>query len=292
MKSIGWRFLICFCTILSFIDCFSKSQNPKRDANRSEKVALKNCNSLFGIYAFTYGKSPYPDHFLNVKEDEGSREIVYLFYLIRIPGKRILIDSGFLNESYKKKFGFTSFEEPDRLLKKCGIDPKEITDIVLTHFHFDHAGGIFLFPSAILHIQNHDLDLLQKQSYFPNQSVYLNSLIKTGRIHSFDGTYFLLPEMRILFAGGHTPGSQALEWVATSEKRFLFTGDECYLVEPCKNGIGLTSEAAFSLKRNRDFIEYVRILSEKGTKILTLHDPAILLEGEEIVPGVRLIEFF
>lgn len=163
---------------------------------------------------------------------------------------------------------------------------------MLTHFHFDHAGGIFLFPSATLHIQNHDLDLLKKQSYFPNQSVYLNSLMKANRIHSFDGTYSLLPGLQILFTGGHTPGSQALEWIVTSEKQFLFTGDECYFIEECKNGIGLTKEAAFSLKRNRDFIEYIRILDGKGTKILTLHDPSILQEGEEIVSGIRILDSF
>lgn len=285
MKYFIFGFLV---SVFFILNCISKNQ----DTNRLKIADRKNCKSSFGLYVFTYGRSLYPDRFLNVEEDKGSREIVYLFYLIRIPGKNILIDSGFLNESYRKKFGFISFENPDRLLKKCEIDPKEITDLVLTHFHFDHAGGIFLFPSATLHIQNHDLDLLKKQSYFSNQSVYLNSLIKANRIHSFDGTYSLLPGLQILFTGGHTPGSQALEWIVTSEKQFLFTGDECYFIEECKNGIGLTKEAAFSLKRNRDFIEYIRILDGKGTKILTLHDPSILQEGEEIVSGVRILDSF
>lgn len=177
-------------------------------------------------------------------------------------------------------------------MKKCGIDPKEITDVVLTHFHFDHAGGIFLFPSAILHIQNHDFELLKKQSYFPNQFGYLNVLKRTDRFHTFDGSYSLLPGLQILFTGGHTPGSQALEWVVSSGRQFLFTGDECYFIEECKNGIGLPKEAAFSLKRNRDFIEYVRVLSDKGTKILTFHDPSILREGKEIASGVRILFSF
>lgn len=285
MRYFIFGFLVFVFLILN---CISKNHNTT-----NLKITERgNCKSGFGLYVFTYGRSLYPDRFLNVEEDKESREIVYLFYLIRIPGKNILIDSGFLNESYKKKFGFSSFENPDRLIKKCGIDPKEITDIVLTHFHFDHAGGIFLFPSAILHIQNHDLDLLKKQSYFPNQSMYLNSLIKTNQIHSFNGTYSLLPGLQILFTGGHTPGSQALEWISPSGMQILFTGDECYFIEECKNGIGLPKEAAFSLKRNRDFIEYIRILNGKGTKILTLHDPSILQEGEEITPGVRVLDFF
>lgn len=115
---------------------------------------------------------------------------------------------------------------------------------------------------------------------------------ETNRLHSFDGTYSLLPGLQILFTGGHTPGSQAVEWIVSSKGQFLFTGDECYLIEECKNGIGLPKEATFSLRRNRDFIEYVRILSDKGTKILTLHDPSILQEGEDIAPGVRLLYSF
>lgn len=282
------KYFIFGFLVFSILNCISKNQ----DTNRLKIADCKNCKSSFGLYVFVYGRSLYPDRFLNVGEDEGSREIVYLFYLIRIPGKNILVDSGFLNEFYKKKLGFSNFESPDRLIKKCGIDPKEITDIVLTHFHFDHAGGIFLFPSAVLHIQNHDLDLLKKQSYFSNQSLYLNSLIKAKRIHSFDGTYSLLPGLQILFTGGHTPGSQALEWISPSGIQILFTGDECYFTEECKNGIGLPKGAAFSLKRNRDFIEYIRILNDKGTKILTLHDPSILQEGEEIISGIRVLDSF
>lgn len=285
MKSAGFGFFLCFCLVFG---CVSESKT----ADRSNQIVSKNCKSNFGLYVFEYGKSLYPDRFLNVEQDKGSREIVYLFYLIRIIGKNILVDSGFLNDSYKKKFGFVSFESPDKLLKKCGMDPKEITDIVLTHFHFDHAGGIFLFPSATIHIQNHDIDLLKKQSYFPNQTSYLNTLSKTGRLHSFDGTFSLASDFQILFTGGHTPGSQALEWITSEKKQFLITGDECYFIEECKNGIGLPKEAAFSLKRNRDFIDYVRILNEKGTKILTLHDPSILMQGEELAPGVRILDSF
>ncbi|WP_016756381.1 N-acyl homoserine lactonase family protein [Leptospira santarosai] len=285
MKSVRFGILICAFLILN---CVSENRN----VNRSNEKEFKNCKSDFGLYVFLYGRSSYPDRFLNVEENRGSREIVYLFYLIRVPGRNILVDSGFLNDSYEKKFGFFDFESPDRLLKKCGIDPKEITDVVLTHFHFDHAGGIFLFPSAILHIQNHDFELLKKQSYFPNQFGYLNVLKRTDRFHTFDGSYSLLPGLQILFTGGHTPGSQALEWVVSSGRQFLFTGDECYFIEECKNGIGLPKEAAFSLKRNRDFIEYVRVLSDKGTKILTFHDPSILREGKEIASGVRILFSF
>ncbi|EKT85352.1 N-acyl homoserine lactonase family protein [Leptospira santarosai] len=285
MKSVRFGILICAFLILN---CVSENRN----VNRSNEKEFKNCKSDFGLYTFLYGRSSYPDRFLNVEENRGSREIVYLFYLIRVPGRNILVDSGFLNDSYEKKFGFFDFESPDRLLKKCGIGPKEITDVVLTHFHFDHAGGIFLFPSAILHIQNHDFELLKKQSYFPNQFGYLNVLKRTDRFHTFDGSYSLLPGLQILFTGGHTPGSQALEWVVSSGRQFLFTGDECYFIEECKNGIGLPKEAAFSLKRNRDFIEYVRVLSDKGTKILTFHDPSILREGKEIASGVRILFSF
>lgn len=273
--------------LLSFLVFCGKFRSE--NANSASRTSVRDCTSNYGLYVFSYGKSSYPNRFLNSDEEDGNREIVYLFYLIRIPGKNILVDSGFVNDSYKTKFGFVFFERPDLLLKKCGLEPKKVSDIVLTHFHFDHAGGIFLFPSANVHIQNHDLDLFKKQSYFADQHGYLNKLRTLNRLHSFDGTYSLNPSMQILFTGGHTPGSQALEWVASSENQFLITGDECYLIQECKNGIGLPKSAAFSIKRNRDFLDYIQILNGKGTKILTLHDPSILQQGEEIAPGVRLL---
>lgn len=282
MKRVAFVFFL----LLFFLFC---GRFRSENANSASKASVQDCTSNYGLYVFSYGNSFYPNRFLNSEEENGNREIVYLFYLIRIPGRNILVDSGFVNDSYKRKFGFVSFERPDLLLKKCGIEPKDISDIVLTHFHFDHAGGIFLFPSATIHIQNHDLDLFKKQSYFADQYGYLNKLKTRNRLHSFDGTYSLNPAMQILFTGGHTPGSQALEWVASSENQFLITGDECYLIQECKNGIGLPKSAAFSIKRNRDFLDYIQILNGKGTKILTLHDPSVLQQGEEILPGVRLL---
>ncbi|XDD50328.1 N-acyl homoserine lactonase family protein [Leptospira sp. WS92.C1] len=274
-------------SFLFFLFFCNGSQKQNEDL-KTEKGS-KNCKSALGLYVFAYGTGNYPNRFLNVSEESGNRTIVYLFYLIRIPGKNILVDSGFVNDSYKKQFGFFSFESPDVLLKKCGMEPKEITDVILTHFHFDHSGGIFLFPSATIHIQNHDFDLLKKQSYFPNQREFLVRLNKQNKLHTFNGTYSVFPELQILFTGGHTPGSQAVEWIVSSESQFLITGDECYLVRECRNGIGLPVAAVFSLKRNRDFIEYLRVLNGKGTKILTLHDPSILEDGKEILPGIRLL---
>lgn len=100
MKSVRFGILICAFLILN---CVSENRN----VNRSNEKEFKNCKSDFGLYAFLYGRSSYPDRFLNVEENRGSREIVYLFYLIRVPGRNILVDSGFLNDSYEKNSVFS-----------------------------------------------------------------------------------------------------------------------------------------------------------------------------------------
>lgn len=103
---------VLFVVLGFLLNCTSNQQSGNdavfKNQNVNSPVAdvAKNCKSNFGLYAFTYGRSLYPDRFLNVEENKGSREIVYLFYLIRISGRNILLDTGFLNELYKKNYDF------------------------------------------------------------------------------------------------------------------------------------------------------------------------------------------
>ncbi|QSB28780.1 N-acyl homoserine lactonase family protein [Flavobacterium sp. CLA17] len=82
----------------------------------------------------------------------------FIFWLIRDPkGKNILIDAGFLNDIPQvKDFGITKYVQPDKMLAGLHLKAEDITDIILTHPHWDHMGGIALFPNAQVWIQKED----------------------------------------------------------------------------------------------------------------------------------------
>ncbi len=72
-------------------------------------------------------------------------------------GKHILLDAGFLNDiDDAKEFGVTNYVRPDSAIAKLIIKAEDITDIILSHPHWDHIDGLSLFPKAHTWIQKED----------------------------------------------------------------------------------------------------------------------------------------
>ena len=73
-------------------------------------------------------------------------------------GRVALVDSGFHREQYFRQFTVKDFVKPSDAIAPLGLKPEDVTDIFLTHMHWDHAGGIDLFPSSRVWIQKDEYD--------------------------------------------------------------------------------------------------------------------------------------
>src|SRR5690348_14425278 len=82
--------------------------------------------------------------------------IAMVIWLIRGGGRNILFDSGYHRDTFLKYFPSTEYIRPDEAVKLAGVQPEEITDIVISHAHWDHMGGIDLFPKAKVWIQKEE----------------------------------------------------------------------------------------------------------------------------------------
>ena len=72
------------------------------------------------------------------------------------PGRR-----GFLSAAVRSRGkDVADYTRPDKALERLGIRPEQVTDIVVTHMHWDHADGVDLFPKAQVWIQKDEFDLL------------------------------------------------------------------------------------------------------------------------------------
>lgn len=247
-------------------------------------------SSVSKFFAIVFGKSDYPSSLLNVSDDTRTRNISWMFYYIEADGKKILIDTGFTEEHYVKNFGIKEYESPLALLKKINVEPESITDIVITHSHFDHMGGVILFPKAKIHIQFKEFESFKTtQNYKANEKFFQLAEIKSN-IKKYESPIYLTPDITVSVSAGHTIGSQYV-LVKTENRNYLITGDECYLVKECEKGIGLPSKVAYSVNNNKSFIKLLRELKKKNSnlEILTLHDPEIASKYEARSPGVYQI---
>ena len=109
------------------------------------------------IIVFKYGEALYPEYRL-FADRSGDQKIpmAFCFYLIQTEGKNILVDTGCAGQ---EKYGFYAYKHPVELLAEYGLKPEDITDVILTHCHFDHVEGISFFRDAVIHVQKNEYDL-------------------------------------------------------------------------------------------------------------------------------------
>ena len=111
-------------------------------------------------------------------------------------------------------------------LHALGVSPSEITDVVLSHLHYDHAGSVKSFPNATVHVQRTEYDSAIG-AYGEGAADYVRSEFDGKLNWNFlDGGTDLFGDGRciILATPGHTPGHQSL--VANSEAGpVIFVGD-------------------------------------------------------------------
>jgi glyoxylase-like metal-dependent hydrolase (beta-lactamase superfamily II) len=157
-------------------------------------------------------------------------------------GKKILVDCGMDAPAIKKiidplvePFKIEKFGDTVQMLAKLNVKPEEITDVILTHLHWDHATGIHLFPKAVFYVQKKELQYAVVTPEFKFLGNHYNKdIVKNlvdyafdGRVRFLDGDQQLFDGLKAWFTPGHTPGSQAVT-VETKNGLVTLVGDAAH----------------------------------------------------------------
>ena len=173
--------------------------------------------------------------------DSGNRISLSLrSLLLQSDNRLILIDTGIGNKFDNKFSSIYSIDFSDfsleKSLKDYGFSKEEITDVIITHLHFDHAGGTtFLnnghlqltFPNAMHHVQGEHWDWAVNPSEKDRASFLQNDfLLLEGqkKINKLSGPGELFPGIDILVMYGHTQGMQLVK-IFDSETTLLYCSD-------------------------------------------------------------------
>lgn len=226
------------------------------------------------LWAIEYGESSFSARFAFAEpliidgEAVSSVRFGWLFYLIELGPRRILVDTGFSDPLMVAAFA-VEWKEPLDLLAEIEVAPESVTDVVITHHHFDHADNLDRFPNATIHINARERELLEAR----NPGITGNAS-RDGRIDEFERGRKIAPGVKVEQIGGHSEGS-AIVRILVGDERIVLAGDEAYLPAniELQNPIGTYHD----LERARTFT--ARMASSSAT-VFTLHDP-------EIVPGTH-----
>ncbi|MCP4373487.1 MAG: N-acyl homoserine lactonase family protein [Deltaproteobacteria bacterium] len=245
--------------------------------------------SKLHIYALRYGQSRFKlkDIYLSEKNSK-STEFVWLFYLVTLENRKILIDTGFSNDNKASYYRLTEYTHPTKLLSQLGIKPDDITDVIITHKHFDHSGLIYLYRNADIYIQKEAYQsLLYKRSGM--QPAGIPEFLKTSRlIQVMKGDYSISSSIDIRKSGGHTKGSQ-LVLLKTKKAPIIFTGDECYFIEGCLN-TRINSHTENRQNNLSALVWMKTAVKNKSATLLSFHDPVICRSYPQIHKNIFQIQ--
>lgn len=151
--------------------------------------------------------------------------------------RHIMVDTGETPPDGRWQPSYRTPEQnPAQVLKRMGVDPLSITEVIFTHLHWDHAGNNHLFPNAKFYVQKDEI----RDAAAPELKIFAGSydyeqIFKT-RYNVVDGDCQILDGIRVIKTPGHSMGSQSVI-IDTEKGEYLLAGDligmfECMDFEP------------------------------------------------------------
>ncbi len=253
----------------------------------------------YEIYAIRYGTIPnFPvNELVAGAAPDRKIDIAMMFWLIRGSGRNILVDSGFYHDRFFKDWTLRDFIRPSEALMRTGVKPEEVTDVVITHMHWDHADGMDLFPRAKIWIQKDELEYYAGAAWQSPDThggideedvLTLVKLNTEGRVGLVNGdAQEIFPGITCYIGGKHTFQSQYVG-VQTSAGTVVLASDNMYLYENLQKHapIGATLDAASNLRAQ----DRMKQIAAKPELIIPGHDPAVFAKFPNPAPGVARIQ--
>src|SRR5262245_57376654 len=162
--------------------------------------------------------------------------------VVRSAGKTVLIDAG-IGAEMPKDFPQAAGLLAARLTS-AGIDPASVTDVVLTHMHVDHVGGLLadelsrqLRPNVPIHLAAAEVEFWKSPDFSRNTFAGMPHVLRSaaarfadtfhGQLRTFESEYEVAPGVLVSRTGGHTPGHSVVR-LASRGERLTFLGDAVF----------------------------------------------------------------
>lgn len=236
----------------------------------------------YEVYAIRYASLPFRVSGLIAGADTSRHvDIAMMVWLLKGPGGRnVLVDAGFYRDVFMNRWKPAQYVKPSEAVARFGVKPEDVTDIIVSHVHWDHADGVDLFPNARVWIQreefSHHLDstgAVRDRAIDAADARMLAQIAREGRVRLVDGDDIeIMPGIRVYTGGKHTFASQ-FATVATVSGSVVIASDNMYLYENLTNRLPI----AQTLDRESNLRAQARMvtLASDPRFIVPGHDPEV-----------------
>ncbi len=255
-------------------------------------------HTTYEVFIVEYARSkdqPVASLLLGVY-DRGAVDLPFSFVVARNAERTVLIDTGFMREGsgeeMARKFNIHAWVSPLDQLRRLGIEARDVTDIVLTHAHYDHMGSIDKFPKARLYLQKRELLQWVEAMALPERFGFLTSALDVEDIHAalraaeehrltlLDGDRrdLLAGIHVVLGADSHTFGSQYVVIDTDARGPVVIAGDCAYSYANFTgmDGNGMYIPLGFGVGSHVESLKVIDRMMEEVNgdldRIVVLHD--------------------
>ena len=262
--------------------------------------AQSTANTTYEVYALSYGV--FPDYSISnlVAGADKSRKIdlQMMIWLIKGPGgKNILVDAGCYHDKFVKRLGIKSFIKPSETLAKLGMSAGDITDVIISHMHWDHADGMDLFPNAKIWIQKDEYAYYTGAAWQPggksggidpDDVLTLVKLNMEHRVNLVDGDgQEIMDGIKVYTGGRHTFASQYVG-VRAASGTVVIASDNMYLYENLQKHVPIAQ--TFDADSNLKAQDRMKQIASRPDLIVPGHDPEVFSRFPKPGNGVARIQ--
>lgn len=243
--------------------------------------------AAYEVYAVRYGSlttqrsavfADYPVY----RHADGEIGMDYFFWLLRDGDRIVLVDTGFAPDVGRRR-GREVLYEPADALNRLGVDPASVTDVVLTHFHYDHIGNVRLFPEARIVTSAREFAFwtgpyggkpVVAAPTGPSEVQHVAQAHRHGRVVLVPDEDAGLPGLQLLDLGGHTPGQLGVV-VPTAGRTVVLASDAAHSYDEYERDMPFHVYSDIE-GMYRGFETLRRLEKDPGVVVVPGHDPDVM----------------
>jgi glyoxylase-like metal-dependent hydrolase (beta-lactamase superfamily II) len=240
-------------------------------------------DDVYEIFALKYAHSDRrsSENFIGGDDHDIAMPLAYYTWVVRNDRRSFVVDTGFDQASAARRHR-NLLRPVGEGLKSLGITASDVSDVIITHMHYDHAGNDELFPHARFHLQDCEMNYATgrcmchqglSQPYDVDNVVAMVRRVYAGRVTFHDGATELAPGLSLHRIGGHSRGLQVVR-VKTARGYVVLASDAAHFYAH------LDRRKVFPIVDNvsdvHEGYDTVLRLASSRHHVIPGHDPAVL----------------
>ena len=238
---------------------------------------------IWDVYAIKYAERnerTRADSFLDDDHPAAPHGMDYFVWLLDDGEQRVLVDTGYDAEEARRR-GRPILRDPARAVEALGEAAEGLETVIISHLHYDHAGGLTRYPNARFHVQEAEMVfatgpcMCDPELRAPFTAEHVCDMVRhvySGRVEFHAGDGNVAPGVTLHKVGGHSLGLQAVR-VMTKDGPVCLASDAAHYYENFEAG------KLFPIVADREEMvqgfELIQSLAGDTSRVVPGHDPLV-----------------